>query len=292
MFWRQQGEEKEFLRAEQGYIVHAVLGNSRIVQGVRRQVYELASRYCGRYTNAEDRQESIGYKDEDLVVNIAFPSEEQATCFGNLIQQLGGEDSPICTSLELFVDNRKYRISDKIWLSHYKPGKGGPEESPPRSFSTTSLVSPGDTVAIHQSVEDLSVVKQSCHMYGKRQPKRDDLPNHVTNDNNRVCLSPTLHVLYDGYENGMSPVFRMKPVQVYPEPVHVVGGGVTEVRYKVDVLLEFVSLEATAMYNGRLKENHVRRTPTEFLTFVHVLDPDEFSNFMMWKYDDTTKKWP
>lgn len=290
MFWRH--DEEEVIREKQGYIVNAVLGNCRIVQGVRKKVYELASMNCGRYTNSEDREESIGYKDEDLVINIAFPSEEQATCFVNVLQQFGGEDSPICKSMELFHDNRKYRISDKIWLSHYKPGKGGPDESPPRSFSTTSLVSLGDPVAFHQSVEDPSVVKQSCHMYGRRKPKRDDLPNHVTNANNRICLSPTLHVLYDGYENGMSPVFRMKPVEVHSQPVQVVVSGVMEVRYKVDVLLEFMSIEATSMYNGRLKENHVRRSQTEFLTHVHVLDPEEFSRFMMWKYDDTTKKWP
>ncbi|CAM9135165.1 unnamed protein product [Sphacelaria rigidula] len=63
MFWRHgQAEEKGVLRAEQGYIVHAVLGNCRLVQGVRRQVYDFASRNCGRYTNSEDREESIAYR--------------------------------------------------------------------------------------------------------------------------------------------------------------------------------------------------------------------------------------
>lgn len=302
MFWRQENVQAEqeakqagVLRAQQGYIVNAVLVNSRIVSGVRRQVYDMASRHCGRYTNIENRSESIGYVDEDLVINIAFPSEGQATGFGNFLQQLGGEDSPICGALNLVEDNRQYLISDKIWLKDYIPGKGGDQDSPPRTFSSasdSSFISPGDPTAIYQSVENPSVVKQSCHMYGKKKPRRDDLPNHVNNPNNRVCFSPTLHVLYDGYEGGMSPVVRVKPMEIYDQPVRVCGGGVSETRYKVDVLIEFLDLPAREMYNGGFKTGYVMRTPTQFLTSMLVLNPQEFAKFMMWKYNDTTDKWP
>lgn len=248
MFWRQEQPEAPggFLRSHQGYVLRAVLVNSRMVCGIRRQVYELASRYCGRYTNSEDRSEFIGYVEDDLIINIAFPSEAEATAFGNWIQQLGGEDSPICSGINLFVHNRKYKISDEIWLKDYKPGKGD-TASPPRTFqsgSEVSLIAPSPTMAIFQSIEPPAVVKQSCHMYGSKKPKREDLPKHVSNPNNRICLSPTLHVLYDGYEGGGVPDFAIKPLIIHKEPVLVEGGGVSETRFKVDLLLEFLSPEA------------------------------------------------
>ncbi|CAM9925887.1 unnamed protein product [Ectocarpus sp. 8 AP-2014] len=280
------------LSPQQGFVVHAVLVNSRMVSGVRRQVYRMASRHCGRYTNTENPSESIGYVEEDLVINIAFPSEDQVTAFGDFLQELGGEDSPICGKFELLEDNRQYHISDKIWFKDYKQGDS---DSPPRTFSSasdSSVLNPGDPTALYQSVENPGVVKQSCHMYGKKKPKRDDLPNHVSNLNNRVCLSPTLHVLYDGYERGMSPVVRVKPVTIHAEPVHACSGGVSETRYKVDVLIEFLDLPSREMYNGGFKSGYVQRTPTQFLTSMLVLNPEEFSKFMMWKYNDTTDKWP
>lgn len=300
MFWRHEQPECSrcpggILRSHQGYVLHAVLVNSRKVCGVRRQVYELASRYCGRYTNAEDHSESIGYAEDDLVIDIAFPSEAEATGFGNLIEHLGGEDSPICSDINLSVDNREYKISDKIWIKDYKPGTDDDTASPPRTFqsgSEVSIIAPFSATAIFQSIEPPSVVKQSCHMYGKKKPKREDLPNHVTNVNNRICLSPTLRVLYDGYEGGMSPVFAIKPLTIHETPVVVCGGGVSETRFKVDVVLEFMSIEAKTMFNGGFKAGYIHTDPTEFVSSVHVLDPQEFWKFMMWKYDDTKTEWP
>lgn len=297
MFWRQDQPQapEGILLPHQGYVLRAVLVNSRIVCGVRRRVYDLASRYSGRYTNSENRTESIGYEGDDLVINIAFPSEDHATGFGNFIEHLGGEDSPLCTGINLFADNRKYKISDKIWLKDYKPGTDEDTASPPRTFqsgSEVSLIAPSSATAIFQSVEPPAVVKQSCHMYGSKKPKREDLSNHVSTPNNRVCLSPTLHVLYDGYEGGMAPVFAIKPLTIHEEPVVVCGGGVSETRFKVDVVLEFMSVDAKGMFNGGFKAGYVQRSPTESLTWVHVLDPQEFWKFMMWKYEDTKGKWP
>lgn len=275
---------------KQGYRVKGVVSNCLLVRGIRRQVYDLASQHCGKYTNP-DRSKSIGYQNQDLVIDIYFPSEETALGFRNFIEHLGGEDSPLFSGVVLVEDNGKYSIADSISLRHYKPGDS---ESPPRTFSTGSesgMVASSDIYSVYQAVEPPSVLKESCHMYGNSLPVNPEYPNHKNSKSNRICLSPTLHRLYDGF-SGFTPVFAIKPETIHDQPIVLNHGGVSQIRYKVTVLLQFMSLNAKEMFGGGFKEGYVQRTETEFLSEVYVENAQEFVKFMMWKYNNTTEQWP
>lgn len=153
------------------------------------------------------------------------------------------------------------------------------------------MVASKNIYSVYQAVEPPSLLKESCHMYGDSLPAHPEYPNHKKSMSNRVFLSPTLHRLYDGF-SGFTPVFAIKPVTIHDQPIVLNHGGVSQIRYKVSVLLQFMSLDAKEMFGGGFKDGYVQRTETEFLSEVYVENAQEFWKFMMWKYNNTTEQWP
>lgn len=282
----------------QRYRVEITLKNCLNHRGFRYLVYKFASELAGFYTS-EDREKSIGYSGNDLVLDIAFSSYENAHKFVELLEELGPEDDEdfeLVTGVKYVEDSGNYGPDAGISKRHYKSKESN---SPPQSFSagpTTefSVVSGDSWEAVFQAVEPPSKWFDKAHAYGKKLPPRDDLPpKHVTNPNNITAMNATLHRLYDGFYNGPPAVFRVKPTKIWEAPVELTHLGKTQTRYRVDLLMDFQSREEMSQFNGCFKSDAIRGdVQTEWTTFVHVLNPHEYWAYMMWKYEDTTDKWP
>ena len=130
---------EKFLKAvSRGYVLKAVLKNSRNIMGYRQIVYRYAELDCGFYTS-EDPNMSIGYfgdDDKDLIVNIAFLSMENAARFTNKLRELSFEshDKDILTGLEITEDDKERNLSALISRTHYKPN----DSSSPRKHYDSS----------------------------------------------------------------------------------------------------------------------------------------------------------
>lgn len=119
-----------------GYVIKAVLKNSRNIMGYRQIVYRYAELDCGFYT-CEDHNTSIGYGGDDgkdLIVNIAFLSKENAARFANKLRELSfhSNDKDMLTSLEIIEDDNERNLSALISRTHYKPE----DSSSPRKHYT------------------------------------------------------------------------------------------------------------------------------------------------------------
>lgn len=271
--------------------VQGTLKGSLDVRGYRRRVYEYASVNAGMYTS-DNRSDSIGYVGKDLVVDIAFFTAGDAGKFVGYIEQLYPDD--IVAELEMMRDDTfVFHPSSCIRLHHYVATDF---DSPPATFSQVSsvysVVLASSAYARCQSIEEYHPKFQKCHMYGRKEPEDPGKPNHVSNPNNKICLTPTAHAGYDSVPSECA-FFAIKALKTYDEPTVFEIKGKMETRYRVDVAVEFVSLEASGYFRGIMfKEGFIAVSPTEIHSFVHVLNPAQFVDFMMWKYKNTKDQWP
>lgn len=274
-------------KTEGGARVTGTLPSSKTVRGYRRRVYEYASVNGGIYTS-EDRRVSIGYLGNDLVLDIAFHSMADASKFVGVLELLYPDD--IEADLTIMTDSRRYHPKDLIRYRHYVSKDF---DSPPATVSESSvysMVPRGSGLARFQSLEEYHPKFESCHMYDKKNPEDPAYPNHKKNKNNRLCLTPTAHALYDSVSSECA-YFAVKVLKTYDEAKVFEVDGSLETRYRVDVAVEFMSLEARGYFTNVFKKDTQTISPTEVHSFVHVENVKEFVAFMTWKYEDTTRQW-
>lgn len=275
-------------KTENGARVTGILPSSKTLPGFRRRVYEYASVNAGIYTS-EDRNVSIGYLGKDLVLDIAFHSMEAASKFVGVLELLYPDD--IEADLTIMTDSRRYHPRDLIRYRHYVSKEF---DSPPATISESSvysMVPRGSGLARFQSLEEYHPKFESCHMYDKKNPEDPAYPNHKNNRNNRLCLTPTAHALYDSVSSECA-YFAVKVLRTYEEAKVCEVDGKLEARYRIDVAVEFMSIEARGYFTNVFKDGTETISPTEVHSFVEVENVGEFVAFMTWKYKDTTRQWP
>lgn len=277
-----------------GYIVHARIRNCFNTRGLRKEVHRSAVKHTGYYTAGVDREKSIGYVELDLVINVAFKREDQASLFKFEVQSLDEID----TRDRLVVDETITRYAGELSLEnmmcirHYRSGEYG---SPPASFSNSSsvisTVASWSSLATYQSIEPLGYQGatrfQKCHLKSQCECSKEEKKN----PNNMICLTPNVHCMIDGSDQ-VPPTLRIKATGSDSTPCECrEDTGVMKTRYRVDLLIDFPSSEARDGFSGGFKDGSERVDAWTYKTFVHVYDAEEFMAFVAWKYKDTTDKW-
>ena len=60
---------------------------------------------------------------------------------------------------------------------------------------------------------------------------------------------------------------------------------------KVTLILEFHSSEVASFMDQRLKDGSRKLSDTQWETFIFVMDPEIFHECLLWRYEDTKRKW-
>ena len=114
--------------------------------------------------------------------------------------------------------------------------------------------------------------------------KGDDNPNNI------MCFTPTTHTMYAG-TSLRPPLLAIRGVKIYPDPEMVEVLGTFEKRHRVDLAVEFHSVEVESFFTGVLKKGSTKENSTEYRTSVYVPDPSEFADFLSEKYNKTINVW-
>lgn len=114
--------------------------------------------------------------------------------------------------------------------------------------------------------------------------KGDDNPNNI------MCFTPTTYTMYAG-TSFRPPLLAIREVKTYPDAEMVEVLGTFEKRHRVDLVVEFHSVEVESYFTGILKNGSTKENPTEYRTSVHVPDPSEFVDFLSERYNKTISLW-
>ena len=228
-----------------------------------------------------------------------FPSTEGAIRFTNSLQDLqarvGGDevDSIIDASQE--YQGYYEVLSRVVRFSDYKPEDSGSPSVTSRSRESqvvTELDSFKDVV-VFQSIERLDCLSlgfNSCHIRGKSHCS----PYQMADPNNILAMTLNGHHMFDAYTNSAHsvPTIRLSVLAVaeVPQECFSVEYNENQYRFRVDILVEFANPAAFEV-GILLKAPYVRGDqPLTRKTFVRVLDPVAFSDYIQFKYNETTAR--
>lgn len=109
------------------------------------------------------------------------------------------------------------------------------------------------------------------------------------NPNNYMCFTPTTMEMFMGSDS--IPLISIFPLRTASTPQFFENAGKVEARFRVDILIEFFSVEAAGYFTGSMKNGSSRVSETEYESFVHVLNPKEFVEFLTNKGKHTQSRW-
>lgn len=112
----------------------------------------------------------------------------------------------------------------------------------------------------------------------------------VDNPNNTMCFTPTTYAMFTG-TCSRPPLLAIREVKTHPDPEVVDVLGTAERRYRVDLAVEFHSVDVEELFTGNFKDGSEKMGPLEYETFVHVDNPTEFVGFLMKRYNKTISCW-
>lgn len=128
---------------------------------------------------------------------------------------------------------------------------------------------------------------EEIHPFFKKTKIVSDRPD---NPNNFMCFTPTTLDMFVGTKS-VPPLFTIQPTRTESVGVLYEVLGNVEKRFRVDIIVEFQNEEAAGFFNGILKHGSTKVTPTEYESFVHVQNPEEFVEFLTTKFSQTMERW-
>ena len=238
----------------------------------------------------KDHAASIRYEGCDLKICLAFASHKDATAF---INRLFRDHSTVMgtASAKGTIDAKLEKISnyqvdyDKtVFHHHYDPDETESPEATAASVDSSEQVTFSMTdVSKFQSIQPSARLAgpgfQRCHIKSRvccsKTESRDE--------NNRLGLTPSLHVQFDGPPHGV-PNMRLSVDDDAPPCVEQCWStehNMTQSRHRVTLIVEFSSLRAFRGMEGQFKEGteRVGEGPTH-RSFVWVLDPTKFKEYI------------
>eukprot|EP00980_Cylindrotheca_fusiformis_P024613 scaffold12169_cov132-Cylindrotheca_fusiformis.AAC.1 len=274
------------------FLVGAIVRGAVQSNGARGNVFKFLERHRGFFSKEEGIQ--IMYEGEDLTVKAYFKEVGDACDFQTnlneweihkeLVNLKGVEIDPI-TPAEV----PKPCDLERIRLQDYDPRES---ESPCQtldqlhsyrlSVPVTEPVEPSAPLVRYQSIDKLvpHICHYKCHL--KDKAKFKSLQN---DENNMVAASWQFHQMMDGLNTTEGIPLVALSVKAASEQRNAAYDN----RYAVTLLLEFYYEHLTAVFVA--KESARRVNSSSWETVVYVCDKTEFEKCIVWKFNDTQKKW-
>ena len=274
------------------------LKNARNIKGCRRSVYRLAGVNEGFYLTSV-KSESIKYSGDDLVVSIAFRTHHNLVKFFDDLRPWNELHPGILADTGMTSGWGFLPFQQAILHTDYDAEGSSSPEAPASSRSvetdTTVILAADWDTKTHQSISPMKLLAgcgfQLCHIKDVKYCTKAE----TKDKNNKLAMSPSLHKQYDGHGPGAIPSMDITIYRTHNERVPVpTEGGDTELRTRVDLTVKFLSLEAFHGCDGVLKDGSYQLNdddPTIWVTWVHVLDPVSFNNYIAFKSGQTLSLW-
>jgi hypothetical protein len=302
------------------WMVTGKIHDSKKTKGVRANIYELASEEGGACAvppvgvrdiqSVDSHRHAIYYDEKDLVFNLIFFEMGAAVRFWNRVLNMKSVN-PDKIDINQPVKSR----TEQVNFIHTRDYNSDDEESPKYSVAVSSVRTEVDTrsdLAIYQSLElehflraDLGV--QSCHLVHKSHVEDVGIED---NDNNRICLTPMLHRMFDGHRNKTG---YTRPPRIMFEPSEepafqsaksgetlnqrkglIERDTLQRQRHKVWIKVSCLEREDYETICHFLKvgtvvdpNNDDHGIPICY-SFVHVLSPKTFKENLRWKAENET----
>lgn len=116
------------------------------------------------------------------------------------------------------------------------------------------------------------------------------LCENIDDPNNIMSFTPTTSTMFNGTH--LRPaLFAIREIKTHIDADIVDVMGVVESRTRVDIEVQFQTVEAEQYFSGKFKRGTTKIAPKVYHTFVHVANPVLFVTFLMKKYVDTIACW-
>ena len=234
------------------------------------------------------------YNGEDLTVKVYFEEKRDACDFQNNLNEweihkqlanLKGVEIDPVTPAEVPKPSDLERIRLQDYVPH---GSESPCQTLDQlhsyhlSVPVTEPVEPNTPLVRYQSIDKLipHIEHYKCHL--KDKAKFKSLQN---DENNMVAASWPFHQMMDGL-NTMEgiPLVALSVKEASEQRLSAYDN-----RYAVTLLLEFFYKDLAAVFAA--KEGARRVSSSSWETVVYVRDKTEFEKCVVWKFNDTQKKW-
>jgi hypothetical protein len=279
------------------FCARALLVGSKLVKGVRALVYQTSSKAGGYYY--VQREQSIYYQGNNLVVNLLFSSRDNCAMFVNTL-----DDALLYFPL---LDQESIQINlsfDEVILAEQ------PTSILMRDFNSDESDSEAYSIAITRITHvtgknvidfetELSMIENSAHedfvgleCYRCHLMSQAEFPVYKDNPNNILWMSWATHQRFDGLntvEAHRVPQIAISCVEKSDIPTPFDNG---VERYKVTVAIECPNDDILAVMRNRVKPGMtVLNEEKKILTNVFVENADEFESFLTFKYNETKFIW-
>lgn len=281
-----------------GTVAQATIKNCRHVKGVRKSVYLSATTHKG-FAPTPSVDDAFRYDGVDLHVYVVFRTLDQARGFTEELL-LWNNIYEGMVSIQRCVHGWVYLTGDRaIYSVDYKPLCS---DSPPVSASSCSAVtsssaclSPSPDMVQFQRIQPIKLQKgagfERCHIKDSALCTEEE----DKDPNNFLAFSHSFHKMFDGRGVRQTlPTVRISVAQIHDDDILVRGScGEEEIRKRVDLLVEFRTADEYDGMEGVFKDGTVMTAGNETLwtSFVFVLDPFRFEEYITVKYNQTTTKW-
>mmetsp|Transcript_5833 Transcript_5833/g.11950 ORF Transcript_5833/g.11950 Transcript_5833/m.11950 type:complete len:426 (-) Transcript_5833:1045-2322(-) len=296
------------------------IDGSKYSTGVRQSVYYAAADTGGMYLTLVDEEphdahrNAIYYDGNNLNFKLFFCDEKAARQFTVLIsngrsQQVNAEVSNLEETV--FPQDLRNILYDDYDTTDEPDSPGISHAS---SISSKTLADLSSNLAKFQSIERSDLVArgkaQICHLVDKSHV--GSIEGFSDDDNNKLCLTPTLHAKFDGDRNRhgytsppdilIEPVIGPREGLIVTAPGLIENPGFTDDQLQERALVwlkvSFPFKEDFILFGNLLKFGSIV-DPEEDLesqywvvyTFVHVLDKDQFIKNIDWKAERTKQVW-
>jgi len=280
----------------QYFVAEMTLIGSKTVNGVRAEVYTAASSRGGFYY--QDKEHSIYYNGNDLIVKIMFETSKECAQFVNdldnrllyfpLIQQVQIKDSfdkVIVSNVDL-----KY-----IFQRHYNTSKEENPEDYSVAITNYTHITTMTTIDFEMEMtmiesKDLSdfygLLCYKCHLMSRLiYPAERDNPNNV------LWMSWSTHQRFDGLytindqlvpQIAISYVDRSNKMEVFG----------FEERERVEIAIECENAQILGIMYDRMKAgSQMDEVKKKIYTYVYVKDAVDFQRCLTHKYNETKFVW-
>jgi len=279
------------------YCASALLVGSKLVKGVRALVYQTSSKIGGYYYG--QREQSIYYQRNDLVVNLLFSSRDKCAMFVNDLDDVL-RYYPLMKKENIEINRAFDEVSlveqpTSVLMRDYDSDESNSEAY---SLAITRITHVTGKNVIDLETE-LLMIENSAHedfvgleCYRCHLMSQTEFPENKDNPNNTLWMSWPTHQRFDGLntvEAHRVPQIAISCVEKSNIP-ELFENGVE--RYKVIVAVECPNDDILGVMRNRLKAGMtVLNEEKKILTYVFVEDADEFERFLTFKYNETKFIW-
>ncbi len=282
------------------FAVKITLIGSKLIKGIRALVYQIAAKNGGFYSG-DNKEESIRYVGNNLMVNILYPTAQGCLLFANDLDDnlrhyllLKPENIQICGK---FDEINLTSLPEGIFAKHYNTNDYDSENysiaiTRMTHITTRSTVDPETELLMIEDPLHEDFVGLECYRCHLMSQAPTEFPEEKDNPNNILWMSWPTHQRYDGLhttEKHRVPQIAIKFVDAADQP-ETMDGGIN--RFKVTVAVECPDDNILAVMRNRIKPGlTVVEEEKKILTYVFVQDPKDFERCLMYKYHETKIIW-